>query len=328
MRAERETPSAISYICHGLRPCNRAPWGCILDTCLLGSDALGDALHHVCRAGQILERLSNGVSILQTQLSNGARHEARRVGPYALPLCQRMKGGRGARKQGMAIRPHSVHDLRAMADHGQPRQHRCNAYAIMPLAPLTACEVGRIPHCDMERGITQENHTVFTLLHEALKGIVCDSGRGTVPRDDHAVLLHHKTSCAADNPAMVRQACAADLLGAPDFAHGVDQLDPLPADDGRRFTAASPSPCRSNGRFCVGRRQKRAGPPAGDGVALGVPPYIRKRAATDLDKLRQRDAQNRVAQFVRLCSWLKLAYVYMRLPQCGLSTCTRLARKR
>ena len=35
-------------------------------------------------------------------------------------------------------------------------------------------------------------------------------------------------------------------------------------------------------------------PPTGDGVALGVSPHIRKRAAADLDELRQRDAKNRV----------------------------------
>jgi len=29
-----------------------------------------------------------------------------------------------------------------------------------------------------------------------------------------------------------------------------------------------------------------------------------------------------ITQFIRLCSWLKLVYMYTRLPQCGLSTCT------
>src|SRR5437667_9730562 len=34
------------------------------------------------------------------------------------------------------------------------------------------------------------------------------------------------------------------------------------------------------------------------------------------------------AQFIRLCSWLKWAYTYTRMPQGGLSIFMRLARKR
>ena len=34
------------------------------------------------------------------------------------------------------------------------------------------------------------------------------------------------------------------------------------------------------------------------------------------------------AQFIRLCSWLKLVYMYTHIPLCGLPTFTRLARKR
>src|SRR2546430_5221273 len=36
---------------------------------------------------------------------------------------------------------------------------------------------------------------------------------------------------AADKPAMIREAFAADLLRAAAFAHGVDQLDPIRVDD-------------------------------------------------------------------------------------------------
>jgi hypothetical protein len=35
-----------------------------------------------------------------------------------------------------------------------------------------------------------------------------------------------------------------------------------------------------------------------------------------------------VAQFIRPRSWLKLVYMYTRMPQGGLSTFTRLAGKR
>ena len=53
-------------------------------------------------------------------------------------------------------------------------------------------------------------------------------------------------------------------------------------------------------------------PPTGDGVALGVPPHIRKRAAADLDELRQRDAKNCVAgtpRGVNITTWKVMSQI-------------------
>ena len=61
-------------------------------------------------------------------------------------------------------------------------------------------------------GITQDNQTLLTLPHEPLKRGIRHMRRGTVPGDDQAILGYHKTQCAADNPAMVREACAAEKL--------------------------------------------------------------------------------------------------------------------
>ena len=64
-----------------------------------------------------------------------------------------------------------------------------------------------------------------------LKGVIRDIGGGTRPRNDQTVLIQQKTQFAPDNPAVVRHAFAADLLRAPAFADGVDQLDPIRVDD-------------------------------------------------------------------------------------------------
>jgi len=40
-------------------------------------------------------------------------------------------------------------------------------------------------------------------------------------------LVQQQAECAADHPAVIREAFAADLLEAAAFAHGVDQRDPL-----------------------------------------------------------------------------------------------------
>ena len=44
-------------------------------------------------------------------------------------------------------------------------------------------------------------------------------------------LIQHQTQFAPNNPAVVREAFAADLLRAAAFAHRVDQLDPIGVND-------------------------------------------------------------------------------------------------
>src|SRR5262249_6376105 len=43
-------------------------------------------------------------------------------------------------------------------------------------------------------------------------------------------LIQQETQFPTHNPAMIREAFAANLLGAPAFAHGVNQLDPIRVD--------------------------------------------------------------------------------------------------
>jgi hypothetical protein len=52
------------------------------------------------------------------------------------------------------IRPALVHDFLEVAHDGQHRQDRLHQQAVLPLAPLTQCEVGGIPLGGMEGGIT------------------------------------------------------------------------------------------------------------------------------------------------------------------------------
>ena len=96
---------------------------------------------------------SNGMGIVQTKRSHREGHEARRVGLETLPLDQDIEGGHGEREPGVERRPDPMHDLLAMADHGQHRQHRFDEDAVVPLAALTQLEVGRIPLGSMEGGI-------------------------------------------------------------------------------------------------------------------------------------------------------------------------------
>src|SRR5438105_1654911 len=67
--------------------------------------------------------LYNHISLLQTKISDREGHEARHIGPEAIPLTQHIEGGHGEREPGVEIRPHAVHDPLAMTDERQHREH-------------------------------------------------------------------------------------------------------------------------------------------------------------------------------------------------------------
>src|SRR6266436_8951727 len=120
--------------------------------------------------------LDNYVSILQTQCSDREGHEARRVGLEAVPLDQHMEGGHGERQARLKRRPAPMHHLFEMADERQHREYRLHEHTVLPLTALTQFEVGRITLRGMEAGVAQDNHALFKLLNEPLKGIVCNIG--------------------------------------------------------------------------------------------------------------------------------------------------------
>src|SRR6266511_4153530 len=173
----------------------------------------------------------NGIRILQTKLSHRERHEARRVGEEAIPLDEYIEGGHGEREARLKIRPAPMHHLLEVTDQREHREHRLHQHTVLPLAALTQFEVGRIALRGMEAGITQDDHLFFDLSNQPLKGVICDIGGGTLPRHDQPPLVEPQTEFAPDNPAMIREAFAADLLGTAAFAHGVDQLDAVGVND-------------------------------------------------------------------------------------------------
>src|SRR6266702_7432495 len=98
--------------------------------------------------------LYNYISILQTKFSDGEGHEARRIGPEAMPLDQHIEGGHGEREPRLKIGPHTVHDPLEMTDERQHGEHRLDEHTVFPLAALTQFAVGWIPLGGMEGGIT------------------------------------------------------------------------------------------------------------------------------------------------------------------------------
>ena len=88
----------------------------------------------------VYEKLNNHTGILQTKLSNGEGHEARRVGLEAMPLHQHVEGGHGKREARLKIRPAPMHDLFEMAHERQHGEHRLDEHTVLPLAALAQFE--------------------------------------------------------------------------------------------------------------------------------------------------------------------------------------------
>ena len=67
-----------------------------------------------------------------------------------------------------------VHDLFEMADERQHREHRLDEHTVLPRAALTPFQVGGVAFRGMKAGVAQDNHALFNLANEPLKGIIRD----------------------------------------------------------------------------------------------------------------------------------------------------------
>src|SRR4029434_4577524 len=147
--------------------------------------------------------LENSTSILQTKLRHRERHEARRPGLDPMPLDQHIESGTRERQARLKIRPAPMHHLLQMADERQHREHRLDEHTVLPLAALTQFEVGRIAFRSMKAGVAQDNHALFNLANEPLKGVIRDIGGGTRPSHDQPPLIEQETQFPPDDPAMI-----------------------------------------------------------------------------------------------------------------------------
>ena len=179
----------------------------------------------------VFDKLNNNTGILQTKFSHREGHEARCVGLETMPLNQDIEDGHGEREPGVEIHPDAMHDPLEMADQSEHGEYRFHQHPVFPLAALTQLEIAGIALGGMEGRITQDNHPLFKLANEPLKRVIGDIGRVAGPPHDQPPLIEQQTEFAADNPAMIGEAFAANLLGTAAFTHGMDQLDPIGVND-------------------------------------------------------------------------------------------------
>ena len=148
-----------------------------------------------------------------------------------MPLDQYIEGRHGEREPSVEICPDAMHDLFEMADQRQHRQHRFDEDAVLPLPTLAEFEIARIPLGGMEAGVAEDNHVLFKLPNEPLKGVIRHIGGGTRPPHDQPPLVQQQTEFTPNNPAVVRHAFTAALLRAPTLSDGMDQFDAVGVDD-------------------------------------------------------------------------------------------------
>jgi hypothetical protein len=79
--------------------------------------------------------------------------------------------------------------------------------------------------------LTFQEVILISKTRNQLQGMIRAIGRGTRPRHDQARLVQHQTQGASDDPAGIREAFPADLVGTPAFAHGMDEREALGVDD-------------------------------------------------------------------------------------------------
>src|SRR5262245_1113165 len=118
-----------------------------------------------------------------------------------------------------------------MTNEREHREHRLHQHTVFPLTALTQFEVGGIALRGMKAGVAQDDHPPINLLNQPLKAVVSRTGGGTRPPHDQPPLVEQQTELAADNPAMIGEPFATDLLATAAFAHRVDQLDAIDVDD-------------------------------------------------------------------------------------------------
>jgi len=169
--------------------------------------------------------LINGVSLLETELGNRKTNHVMLVYCHAPPR-QEMKDCHRPRDAGTAVGPHAMAHVLAMADGGEPRQHRFDQHARVPGATRTDFHVAGIARLRMETCIRQDDHLAVKLGKQRLQRRIMDMGRGTIPGPDQAPLVQDKTQLPPDNPPRIAVAFLATLRWATPFPHGVHQLNP------------------------------------------------------------------------------------------------------
>jgi hypothetical protein len=116
--------------------------------------------------------------------------------------------------------------------HGrQHRQHGFHHHALVPGAAFAGFHIGGVTRLGVEARISQNNHLVFKLSNQPVKGGVRHMRGGIIPRDDQSPLVDDVGELRPDDPAVVRYPFRPDLPVGPVFTLRMAQFDAVTISD-------------------------------------------------------------------------------------------------
>ncbi len=182
-----------------------------------------------------------------------------------MPLCQDVEGGHCPAQAHLEVTPHAMHDTLEMITERQHRQDSFDHHPHIPRPAWTDLEIGWGACVGMKASVSTDNHLLFKLLDERLEDRIRDVRRVARPADDQTQLIQQQAEFTANNPAMIRDSVASDLMRRAPFADGVDEFDAVSVNDAEHsrlgHKALRPSSVRAKeakqaGSFRQGRKQR------------------------------------------------------------------------
>ena len=120
------------------------------------------------------------------------------------------------------------------ADGGDERAGGLTAPALLPFAPATELEIGRLALGGMKAPISQPAALPLHRRHQGQQGWLGGLGGLPGPSHDLALPIQDPAACQAATPAPVRFALRAELVGAAALADRMAQLNPIGSNNGKQ----------------------------------------------------------------------------------------------
>ena len=154
------------------------------------------------------------------------------IGSEAVPLDKDVEQSQGKADSGFKIEPIFVRHLFEVADVGQHGEHGFDDHMHVLFTALAQAQIGGLPVGFGKAGIGKDHHFVAELLDQMAEGrAIIDIGGITFPVHDPPQMVEEEAEFAAYDPATVRLAFLADLLGAASFPARMKQFNAVAVND-------------------------------------------------------------------------------------------------
>jgi len=141
------------------------------------------------------------------------------------PVDADVKGGSDISQAGFYARPSSMGEMLEIQNTGEQGKDGFDNHALVPRSFFAHLEIDGITLAGVEAAVAQNDHLVFDVFEQGMKGRIINVGGVAHPVHHLSLSVAQQTQFGTDDPAMIALALFADLLFAAPFSLGVDQLD-------------------------------------------------------------------------------------------------------